>query len=84
MTTPRAFDITALTVNASSGSMRSPRTPFSPERPCQPPDVNPERHAQPARRHAGDAARDRTSTASGNKKQIKMTKIIKIERQILL
>ena len=49
MTTPRAFDITPLTVNALSGYMRGPRTPFSPERErtfVTPPEVNPERHAQ--------------------------------------
>ena len=49
MTTPRAFDITPLTVNAPSRSMRGPRTPFSPEREhtfVSPPEVNPERHAQ--------------------------------------
>jgi len=48
MTTPRAFYITPLTVNAPSGSMRGPRTPFSPERErtfVTPPDVNPKRHA---------------------------------------
>ena len=49
MTTPRAFDITPLTVNAPTGYMRGPRTPFSPERErtfVTPPEVNPERHAQ--------------------------------------
>ena len=49
MTTPRAFDITPLIVNAPSGYMRGPRTPFSPERErtfVTPPEVNPERHAQ--------------------------------------
>jgi len=52
MTTPRAFDITSLTVNAPLGSKRGPRTPFtafSPERErafVTPPEVNPERLAQ--------------------------------------
>jgi len=49
MTTPRAFDITPLTVNASPGFMRGPRTPFSPERErtfVTPPEMNLERHAQ--------------------------------------
>ena len=49
MTTPRAFGITLLTVNAPLGFTRGPMIPFSPERErtfVTPPDVNPERHAQ--------------------------------------
>jgi len=56
---PLAYDVTPLTVIASAGTARGPRTPFSPERErtiVTPPEENPE--TSPASRHRGKAGRD--------------------------
>ena len=84
MTTPRAFDITPLTVNAPSGSMRGPRTPFSPERErtfVTPPEVNPERHAQLA--GAMDERRGATEVVQAKEVANKLRSMLNCARDML-